>query len=101
MSENQIPLPSSNTPKDIFELWKSKLQSGFLPPDPAEVVDYLGQVIASLEHAISILPPLAEYLEVNLGEKLTDSLPRLPETPTFPKVEFLKYYKAPGEITMR
>jgi hypothetical protein len=100
LSEAQIPLPSSNTPKDIFDLWKQKLQAGFLPPDPAEVVDYLGQVIASLEHA-TILPPLAEYLEVNLGEKLTDSLPRLPETPTFPRVEFLKYYKAPGEINMR
>jgi len=71
------------------------------PQTLLEVVDFLGQAIASIEHAISILPPLAEYLEVNLGEKLTDSLPRLPETPTFPKVEFLKYYKAPGEITMR
>ena len=97
----EISLPGPNTPKDIFELWKAKLQSGFLPPDPAEVVDFIGQTIASIEHAISILPPLAEYLEVNLGEKITDSLPRLPETPTFPKVEFLKYYKAPGEITMR
>jgi len=47
LSENQIPLPSSNTPKDIFEMWKAKLQSGFLPPDPAEVVDFLGQAIAS------------------------------------------------------
>ncbi len=98
---SEISLPGPNTPKDIFELWKAKLQSGFLPPDPAEVVDFIGKTIASIEHAISILPPLAEYLEVNLGEKLTESLPRLPETPTFPKVEFLKYYKAPGEITMR
>lgn len=96
----QISLPSSSTPKDIFDLWKAKLQAGFLPPDPAEVVDFIGQALASIEHA-TILPPLIEYFEANVGEKIVESLPRLPETPTFPKVEFLKYYKAPGEITMR
>jgi len=45
---SEISLPGPNTPKDIFELWKAKLQSGFLPPDPAEVVDFLGQTIALL-----------------------------------------------------
>jgi len=59
---SEVSLPGPSTPKDVFELWKQKLQSGFLPPDPAEVVDYIGQVIASVEHAISILPPLASTL---------------------------------------
>jgi hypothetical protein len=97
---SEIKLPGSNAPKDIFELWKAKLSEGFLPPDPVELVDFLGRTFAELEHS-TILLPLAEYMEVNFGTKITDSLPRLPNTATFPDVEFLKYKKAPGEIQVK
>lgn len=95
MASNQISLPSGDALRQILDEFKAKIEAGVLPPDPAEVIDYLLSIGAALEHVIPV-PPLIEYIQVNVVDPFAASLPKLPLTATFPKEEWLKYTKVEG-----
>ena len=88
----EVKLPSATAAKDIIEIYKAKIESGVIPPDPARFVEFILRVPVTVEHLLPI-PPVIEYIHANFTNPMIEALPRLPMSSDFPKFEFLKWIK--------
>ena len=88
----EVKLPSSNSVKQILDDYKTKIEAGILPPDPARIAEFALRAPVTVEHLLPI-PPVLEYIHKNFTEPLVKSLPRLPMTSDFPEEEWLHWIK--------
>lgn len=89
---SEVRLPSPNALKDIIDDYKTKIEDGILPPDPARVAEYVLRLPVTVEHVLPI-PPILEYVHSHFTQPLVESLPRLPMTSDFPEYEWMKWIK--------
>ncbi|RLG85006.1 MAG: hypothetical protein DRO39_06595 [Thermoprotei archaeon] len=90
MAEVKLPGPSGL--REIIERYKSKIEGGILPPDPARIVEFVLRLPVEVEHVLPI-PPLLEYVHSNFTRPLVEALPRLPMTSDFHEWEWLKWVR--------
>jgi len=88
----EIRLPDTRSIGDIIDLYKTKLSSGVLPPDPLRIAEMVLRIAPSIEHLLPI-PPLLETIHSDFTSKLIESLPRLPMTSEPPITEWKKWIK--------
>jgi hypothetical protein len=87
-----IKPPSTAALKEIIDTYKSKIESGILPPDPARIIEFILRSFVTLEHLLPI-PPILEYVHTSFTKPMVESLPRLPMTSDYPEFMFLKWVK--------
>lgn len=76
----------------LVEKYKSKIEGGILPPDPARMIEFMMRGPPTVEHLLPI-PPILETIHEEIVTKIVESLPRLPMTSDHPIIEWLKWIK--------
>jgi hypothetical protein len=64
----EIKPPSTSALKDIIDIYKVKIESGILPPDPARIIELVLRIPVEVEHLLPI-PPVTEYIHTNCSLK--------------------------------
>ncbi|MEM1690498.1 MAG: hypothetical protein QXG48_02760 [Thermofilaceae archaeon] len=77
---------------EITEVYKRKVESNILPPDPARIVEYLMRFAPTIEHMLPV-PPIIETVHDEVVSKLVESLPRLPLTSEPPVTKWKEWIK--------
>jgi len=92
LSEIKISRGGAGAIKEIIDIYKTKLEAGILPPDPARLIEWILRAPVGLEHLLPI-PPILEYVHANFTRPLVEALPRLPMTSEPHEFEWLKWIK--------
>jgi len=87
-----VKAPTTAAIREIMDIYKVKLESGVLPPDPARIIEFALRIPVEIEHALPV-PPILEYVHTNFTKPMVESLPRLPMTSDFHEFEWLKWIK--------
>jgi len=88
----EIRLPGASGLREVIDTYKSKLEGGILPPDPARILEFALRVPVEVEHVLPI-PPILETVHGNFTRPLVESLPRLPMTSDFHEFEWLRWIR--------
>jgi len=83
---------TTETLRELFDIYRDKLESGILPPDPARIVERILRIPVEIEHVLPI-PPFLEYVHSRITRRIVEALPRLPLTSDFPEFTWLEWIK--------
>jgi hypothetical protein len=93
----EIRMPTTSSIREIIDKYKTKIESGILPPDPVRIIEFALRGPITIEHLLPI-PPILEYVHTNFTRPMVEALPRLPLTSDFPEYEWLKWIKEEWKI---
>jgi len=87
-----VKLPGTSSVKEIIDTYKTKIEAGIIPPDPARIIEYLLRGPVGIEHLLPI-PPVLEYVHAYFTRPMVEALPRLPMTSEPHEYEWMKWIK--------
>jgi hypothetical protein len=88
----EIRFPDRGSIGGIVDTYKTKLESGVLPPDPLRLLEFALRAPPTIEHMLPI-PPILEIIHSDITSRVIEALPRLPMTSDPPVYEWKRWIK--------